>query len=92
MRKDTTYVGQIMASVAAEADDVAVEHVERLVSARVAVVPDLEGVVSRLERYLDRLVAFDGTDGLAVDRDVEDAAPKLEGEGRFPGQTKRCRH
>ena len=28
--------------------------------------PDLEGVVSRLERHLDRLVAFDGADGPRV--------------------------
>jgi hypothetical protein len=76
--------------VAAEADDSAIGHVERLVSARVAAVPDPEGVVSWLERYLDRGVAFDGADGLAIDCDVEDAAPELESEGRFPSQLERC--
>jgi hypothetical protein len=76
--------------VAAEADDSAVGDVESLDSARVAAGPHPEGVVSWLERHLDRAVAFDGADGLAIDCDIEDAAPKLEGEGRFASQPERC--
>jgi hypothetical protein len=53
--------------VAAEADDFAVGRVERLVPARVAAVPDPEGVRSWLERHLDRGMAFDGANGLVID-------------------------
>jgi hypothetical protein len=92
LRKDTRYVGQIMAPWQRKLTTSPSGTSKDSFSARVAAVRDLEGVMSRLERYLDRLMAFDGADGLAVDREVEDAAPKLEGEGRFPGQTERCRH
>jgi hypothetical protein len=75
--------------VAAETDDFAVGHVEGEVSARVATDPQPQGVVPWLERRLDRLTPLNRADAVAVDRDLELTAPKLDAD-TLPRQPERC--
>src|SRR6476659_3380255 len=54
-------------SAASEADDFTLGDVEGPGPAGVSAVADLQGVRSRFDRYVDRLVQFDGPDTFAVD-------------------------
>jgi hypothetical protein len=55
---------------ASEGDDLALGGVERLRTARLSAVADLQGMTSRLDRYLDRVVHFDRPDAPTVDTDI----------------------
>lgn len=72
-------------SVTAEVGNSTVGHLEGAASARVTACPYLQGVASWLERRLDCVVELEGADGLAIDRDLEYAAPELNAGG-FPRQ------
>src|ERR1700733_16078800 len=64
-------------TVTAERGDVPVGHVEREVAARVPARPYLQHVVAGIDLRLHRLRVRDRADGLAVELDLELAAPKL---------------
>jgi hypothetical protein len=64
--------------VAAEVDDFAIGHVERMISARVPTPAYSYGVTPRLKRCLEGLMVGEGADGLGVNQDFKPAAPKLD--------------
>src|ERR1700735_1315406 len=80
-------------TVTAERGDAPVGYVEGELAARVPARPDLQYVVAGIDLRLHGLRVRDGADGLAVELDLELAAPKLDhhavGVSRQP---KRCRH
>ena len=74
--------------MAAEVDEFAIGHVERMILTRVSACLYSEGVVSWLERFLDRFMAFDRADAPAIHCDLECAASELDA-GPFPRQPER---
>jgi hypothetical protein len=75
--------------VTAEVDDPAIGYVKEAIVAGVAACPYPEGVMSRIERRLDRFMAADRPDALAIDRDLEGTAPEFQAEG-LPRQPESC--
>src|ERR1700728_3358364 len=67
-------------SAASETGDFALADVERLGSAGVSAVADLQGVTSGVDGYVDSLVQFHGPGTLAVDHDVVRAAADLHSD------------
>src|ERR1700757_1062390 len=78
-------------AVTAERGNLTVGYLEGLGEACVAAAPDAQRVMSRANRCLDCLVVLERAETLAVDSDVEPAAPQLYAEA-FPYQPERRRH
>ncbi|MFY9864137.1 MAG: hypothetical protein WAK58_09995, partial [Trebonia sp.] len=67
-------------SGASEGDDLFLGGVEGLRAARVSSIANLQGVTSRLDWYLDRVVHFDRPDPLTVDHDIVRATTDLRSD------------
>jgi len=78
-------------SGASEGDGLALGGVEGLSSAGVSATSNLQGVTSRFDLYLDRVVHFDRSGTLTVNDDVVRAASDLD-SNRFMRQLQRCGH
>jgi hypothetical protein len=78
-------------SGASEGDDLALGGVEGLSSAGVSAIANLQGVTSRFDWYLDRVVHFDRSGTLTVNHDVVRATSDLDSD-RFMRQPQRCGH
>jgi hypothetical protein len=78
-------------SGAPEGDDLALGGVEGLSAARVSSIANLQGVTSRLDWYLDRVVHFDRPGPLTVDHDIVRAPADLRSDCLMR-QLQRCRH
>ena len=72
-------------------DYFALDGIEGLSPARVSATSDLQGVTSRFDWYLDRVVHFNRPNTLTVDQDIERAAADL-GSDCFVRQLQSCRH
>ena len=64
-------------ALAVEADELAIGHLKRELSARVAAFPDLQGVTSGFDRRLEGVVQCERPDALAVHKDLERATMDL---------------
>src|ERR1700729_1731873 len=78
-------------SGASEGDDLAVGGLEGFSAARLSAIADLQGMSSRLDWYLDRVVHFDRPDPLTVDHDIVRATTDLRSDCLMR-QLQRCRH
>jgi hypothetical protein len=78
-------------SGASESDGLALGGVERLGSAGVSAITNLQGVTSRLDWYLDRVVHVDRSGTFTVNNDVVRAASNL-GSDCLMRQLQRCGH
>jgi hypothetical protein len=67
-------------SGASEGDDLFPGGVEGLSAARVSSIADLQGVTSRLDWYLDRVVHFDRPGPLTVEHDIVRATTDLRSD------------
>jgi hypothetical protein len=67
-------------SGASEGDDLVLGGVEGLSAARVSSIANLQGVTSRLDRHLDRVVHFDRPDPITVDHDIVRATTDLRSD------------
>jgi hypothetical protein len=67
-------------SGASEGDDLALGGVEGLSAARVSAIADLQGMRSRLDWYLDRVVHFDRPNPLTIEYDIVRAATDLRSD------------
>jgi hypothetical protein len=76
---------------APEGDDFTLGRIEGLSSARVSAIADLQGVTSRLDWRLDRVVQFDRPDTLTVNLDIVRATTDLYSDC-FVRQLQRCGH
>jgi probable Rubsico expression protein CbbX len=74
-----------------EGDDLFLGGVEGFSAARVSSIANLQGVTSRLDRYLDRAVHFDRPGPLTVDHDIVRAATDLRSDCLMR-HLQRCRH
>jgi hypothetical protein len=74
-----------------EGDYFALSGTEGLSSARVSAITDLQGVTSRFDWYLDRVVHFNRPDRLIVDQDAVRATTDFRSDC-FVGDLQRCRH
>ena len=78
-------------SAASEAGDFALGGVEGLGSAGVSAVADLQGVTSRFDWRLERVVQLERPDTLPVEHDNVRATTDLHSD-RFMRELQRCRH
>jgi hypothetical protein len=78
-------------SGASEANHLALGTVKGQSTAGVSTIADLEGVMSRFDWYLDRVVHFERSDLLTVDYDIEGATTDLCSE-RFVRKPEGCCH
>jgi hypothetical protein len=78
-------------SGASEGDGLALGGVEGLNTAGVSAIAELQGVTSRFDWYLDRVVHFDRSGTLTVNHDVVRATSDL-GSDCFMRQLQRCGH
>jgi hypothetical protein len=78
-------------SGASEGDGLVLGGVEGLRSAGVSAIANLQGVTSRFDWYLDRVVHFDRSGTLTVNRDVVRATSDLDSDC-FVRESQRCRH
>jgi hypothetical protein len=78
-------------SGASEGDGLALGGIEGLSSARVSAIANLQGVTSRFDWYLDRVVHFDRSGTLTVNHDVVRATSDLDSDC-FMRQPQRCGH
>jgi hypothetical protein len=78
-------------SGAPEGDDLAIGGVEGLSAARLSAIADLQGMTSRLDWYLDRVVHFDRPDRLTIEYDIVRATADLRPDCLMR-QLQRCRH
>jgi hypothetical protein len=72
-------------------DYFALDGIEGLSPARVSATSDLQGVTSRFDWYLDRVVHFNRPNRLPVDQDVVRATPDLRSDC-FVRELQRCPH
>ena len=78
-------------SGASERDYLALGGVEDFSAARLSAIADLQGMTSRPDWYLDRVVHFDRSDPLTVDRNIVRATTDLRSDCLMR-QLQRCRH
>ncbi len=78
-------------SGAAEGDDLALGGVEGLRAARVSAIADLQGMTSRLDWYLDRVIHFDRPVPLTIDHDIVRATTDLRSDCLMR-HLQRCRY
>jgi uncharacterized lipoprotein NlpE involved in copper resistance len=78
-------------SCASEGDGLALGGVEGLSTAGVSAIAELQGVTSRFDWYLDRLVHFDRSGTPIVNHDVVRATSNLSSDC-FVRQLQRCGH
>jgi hypothetical protein len=78
-------------SRASEGDGLALGDVEGLTSAGVSTIANLQGVTSRFDWYLGRVVHFDRSGTLTVNHDVVRATSDLDSDC-FMRQPQRCGH
>jgi hypothetical protein len=78
-------------SGASEGDGLALGGVKSLSSAGVSAIANLQGVTSRFDWYLDRVVHFDRSGRVAVNQDVVRATSDF-GSDCFMRQFQRCGH
>jgi hypothetical protein len=78
-------------SGASEGDRLALGGVEGLSSAGVSAIANLQGVTSRFDWYLDRVVHFERPGTLTVNHDVVRATSDLDSDC-FMRQFQRCGH
>src|SRR5437870_1086696 len=83
--------GQNPLSGAPEGDGFALSGVEGLSSAGVSAVANLEGMTSRFDWYLDRVVHFERSGTLTINHDVVRATSDLDSDC-FVRQLQRCGH
>jgi hypothetical protein len=76
---------------ASEGDGLALGGVEGLSSAGVSATANLQGVTSRFDWYLERVVHFERSDRLTVNHDVVRATSDLDSDC-FMRQFQRCGH
>jgi hypothetical protein len=74
-----------------EGDGLALSGVEGLSSAGVSAIANLQGVTSRVDWYLDRVVHFERSGTLTVNHDVVRATSDLDSDC-FMRQLQRCGH
>jgi hypothetical protein len=78
-------------SGASEGDGLALSGVDGLSSAGVSAIANLQGVTSRFDWYLDRVVHFERSGTLTVNHDVVRATSDLDSDC-FMRQLQRCGH